>query len=330
MKSLAKTAILILLCCFGGSSGYSGVLAELKVQVEIDAGVIKVGDLWENAGPKAGTVIGAAPPPGRSIEIGAAQLAYIAHLYDVEWKPVSRVERSVVERAGRPLTRDEMAAPIQRSLTDAGASPTITIELANFAPILVPPASFPLISVEALNYDPATDRFSADLIVSTEGMQTQRMRVDGKALDMVTAVVASQRLDTGDVILPAFVHTMQVPKRRLSGRAVTDVSQVVGQTPRHTIALGQPLVEADVGPPLMVQKGSTVVILLETANMSLAAQGLALSSGGRGDEIQVMNPLSRSVVVARVTGVGKAVVLSGSSPIVPPSRVVTRNTEVAN
>jgi flagella basal body P-ring formation protein FlgA len=313
------------------TAGYAGASpAQLRLQVRLDAGVIKVADLWENAGAKADTVIGSAPPPGRSIAIEAAQLAYIAHLYDVDWRPVSGVERTSVERAGRPLTHEEMMEPIKRSLMEAGASPSVTIEFANLAPILVPPSSFPLLQVEAMAYDPGTDRFSADLVASTEGMQTQRMRIAGRVLDMVTAIVAGRRLEPGDVITAIDVHSMQIAGRRLVGPAASDISQVLGQTPKRTIVAGQPLAMADVGAPVMVPKGATVVIVLETANMSLAAQGVALSSGGHDDVIEIMNPLSRAVVAARVTGPGRAVILPGTTPLVAPTRAISRIPEVAN
>jgi flagella basal body P-ring formation protein FlgA len=330
MTSVAKTVLLILLYCFSGTSGHAGTLAQLRLQVRLDSGVITVADLWENAGAKADTVIGAAPPPGRSIAIEAAQLAYIAHLYDVNWRPISGVERALVERAGRPLTHDEMVEPIKRSLVEAGAPTTVTVELANFSPILVPPSSFPLLVVEALAYDPGTERFSADLVASTEGMQTQRMRVAGRVMDMVTAIVATRRLEPGELITPADVRSMQIAGRRLLGAAVSDVSQLLGQTPKRTIVAGQPLAMADVGAPVMVPKGATVVIVLETPSMSLAAQGLALSAGGRDDVIQVMNPLSRAVVAARVTGPGRAVILPGTTPLVAPAHATSRNPEVTN
>jgi len=326
MKSVLP---IVLWCLLGGNAGAEEI-AKLRLQVQLDAGVIKVADIWTNAGAKADTVIGTAPPPGRSIAIEAAQLAYIAHLYDVKWRPISRVERTLVERAGRPLTHDEMVEPVRRSIVEAGASADVKIELANFVPILVPPASFPTLTVEAIRYDPASGRFSADLVASTEGMETQHMRVDGAVTEMVTALVAAHRLEPGDVITPADVRSMQIAQRRLAGPAVSDTALVVGQTPKRAIVAGQPLVAADLGPPLMVQKGSTVLIVLETSSMSLAAQGLALSSGGRDDEIQVMNPLSRAVVAARVTGPGRAVILPGSSPLVPPVRVMPMNQEVSN
>ncbi|HEY1413650.1 MAG TPA: flagellar basal body P-ring formation chaperone FlgA [Rhodopila sp.] len=330
MKRITKTVLLALLCGSFAAQSYAKSAAQLKLQVELDAGVIKVADLWSNAGPKANTIIGPAPPPGRSIAVEAGQLAYIAHLYDVDWKPTSGVERTLIERAGRALSYDEIADPVRRSLVQAGAPPSVTVDLAAMPPILVPPASFPLVTVEADTYDPGSERFSADLVISTEGMETQRTRVTGRVAQMVKALVAAHRLDPGDVITSADVRATQIAERRLVGPVENDLSAVLGQAAKRTIVAGQPLEVADVGPPVMVAKGATVVLTLDTPYMSLTAQGLALGSGGRGDVIEVMNPLTRAVVAARVSGAGRAVVEPGSIPVVPPTRAMPSNSEVAN
>ena len=330
MWTATKRAALILFGCLTSIHGNAAVAPELKLHVQLDAGVIRVSDLWDNPGAKSEAVIGTAPPPGRSIAIEAAQLAYIAHLYDVNWHPTSGVERTFLERAGRPLSYEEMAGPVRRSLIASGAPASVAIELGNVAPILVPPMSFPMISVEGTRYDPATGRFAADLAASTDGMETQRMRIEGRATDMVPTIVATRRLTAGDVITASDVRIMQIAGQRLTGPALTDISEVVGQTPKRTLVAGQPVSATDVGAPVMVLKGATVLIVLETPNMSLASQGLAVSSGGRDDMIQVMNPLSRAIVAARVTGPGRAIVLSGSTPLVAPTRVASRNPEIAN
>ena len=303
--------------------------AVLRLQVALDAGVIRVSDLWANAGPKADTVIGPAPPPGRSIAIEAGQLAYIARLYDVEWRPTSGVERTAVERAGRPLSRDEVSEPIRRSLVEAGAAPAVTVELANFSPILVPPASFPLLSVDGLSYDAAGERFSASITASTEGMQTQRMRVSGRVLQMVPAIVATRRLQADEIIGSADVRPMPIPARRLAGPVIAEPGLAIGQSPKRTIVAGQPLATADIGPPVMIAKGATVAVMVEAPGLSMTAQGLALGAGGQGDLIQVMNPLSRAVVAARVIGPGRAVVAPGAPPV-SPTNATLRSPEVAN
>ncbi len=308
-----------------------GPAATLKLQVQIDSGVLKVADLWVNAGAKSDTVVGPSPQPGRTIAIEAGQLAYIARLYEVNWRPTSGVERASVERAGRPLAREEIAEPIKRSLVEAGAPASVTVELANFAPILVPPMSFPVLSVEAIAYDPASDRFSVSIAASADGMQTQRMRVAGRVAQTVPAVVANRRLQAGDVIGPKDVRLVPFPEKRLAGPVANDLSQVLGQSPKRTIVAGQPLATADFGPPIFVAKGATVVVVAESPGISLAAQGIALGAGGRDDVIQVMNPLSRAIVAARVTGPGRASIDPASAPLVAPAKMAApTNSEVAN
>jgi flagella basal body P-ring formation protein FlgA len=292
--------------------------AALKLQIQIDSGVIKVSDLWANAGAKADTVIGQAPPPGRTIAIGTSQLAFIAQLYDVNWRPVSGVEHASLGRAGRPLTRDEMIEPLRRSLVEAGAPPSVAVDVTSVDPILVPPLSVPVLTVEGMSYDAAGEHFSAQVLISAPGMADQAVRLAGRAADMVPSVVANRRLSPGEVIMPADIRLAQVPQRRLGGPVTGDVSLVVGLTPKHAIVAGQPVSPSDVAPPILVAKGSTVVIAVETPTMSLAAQGIAMTAGSRGDTIQVMNPLSRAIVEARVINAGRAVIEPGSAPIAPP------------
>jgi flagella basal body P-ring formation protein FlgA len=174
------------------------------------------------------------------------------------------------------------------------------------------------VTVEGLSYDPASDRFAANLSISAEGMPTQVMRVAGRVVQMATAVVATRRLAPDDVIAPGDVRQVQMPARRLAGDAVHDAAAAIGQSARRAIALGQPIAAGDIGQPVMIAKGATVVLMMDTPGLSIAAQGLALGSGGRDDTIQVMNPLSRAVMEARVTGPGRATIAPGSTPIVAP------------
>ena len=328
MGKLTRAALLAVLPLLCGAGARDPGGATLKLRVQIESGVIKVADLWENAGAKADAVIGTAPAPGRSIVVEANQLAYIARLFDVDWHPISGVERSAVERLGRPLTHDELASSLRQSLIDAGGSPSATIEFANFSPILVPPTGFPVLSVEQLAYDPVLDRFTANLSASSDGMDTQRMRVSGRLVETVPAIVATRRLSAGDVITAGDVRIAQVPARQLASPTANELGQVIGQSPKRTVVAGQALALVDVGPPVMVPKGSSVVIAVDTQGLSLTAQGVALEAGGRDDMIQVMNPLSRAVLQARITGPGRASVAPGSAPVVSP-KSLPRNPEVA-
>lgn len=328
MRCLGYAALLALAPALYGRAQANELAANLKLRVHLENGVIKVADLWENAGKNADLAVGPAPPPGHSINVEAVQLAYIARIYDVNWHPISGAERTIVERPGRPLTRDELADSLRQSLIDAGASPTARIEFGSVSPVLVSPSLSPLLTVEQMAYEPALERFSASIAVAGEGVDTQRMRVSGLLIQAAPAVVAARRLSAGDVITVDDVRVEYLPLRQLPGPVASEVAQVLGQSPKHAVAGGQPLALTDVGPQVIVPKGATIVMVVESPGLALSAQGIALAAGGRDDLIQVMNPLSRAVLQARITGPGRAIIEPDSSPLVLP-RSVPRNPEVA-
>lgn len=324
MRRLAPCVALALLCAQARAAAPS-----LNLQVHLDAGVIRVGDIWRDAGDGAATVIGAAPPPGRAITVDGPQLAYLARLFNVEWKPVSGVERVTIERPGRAVSREEIVGSVRRSLIEAGAPEDGTVELAGFNPVQVPPLATPAISVQEATYDPGSERFAATLLVAAEGMPTESARVAGRVVQLADAVIATRRIAAGQIVLPGDVRVQAVPQRRLGQDMAHDPAQVVGQAARRLLAAGQPVPLAAIGAPILVEKGEPVALSLATPGMAIVAQGRALTAGGQGDVIQVLNPASRAVLEARVTGPGHASVAPGSTPVTQAAGSPPRNPEIA-
>jgi hypothetical protein len=73
-------------------------VAMLHPQVLLDADVLRLSDLWENAGPRGATVLAAAPLPGRRMVLETVNLVNLARQYGVNWRPMTGSERAVVER----------------------------------------------------------------------------------------------------------------------------------------------------------------------------------------------------------------------------------------
>ena len=329
MRHFSLVCWLVLGCAALGAPSLAAGMPTLNVQIQLDAGVIRVGDIWHDAGGNAAAIIGTAPLPGHSITVDGAQLGYIARLYNVEWKPTSGVERTIIERPGRTLTRDEIVVALRRRLAEAGAPADSTVELTSLNDILVPPTSSPVISVQDISFDAGTERFSATLLIAAEGMATENTRVAGRAVQLVDAVVATRRLSVGQTIGPDDVKLLPISQRRVGVEIARDLNRVVGQAARHTLVSGQPVPIADIGAPILVEKGGLVMLSIEMPGMSIAAQGRALDAGGRGDTIQVMNPMSHAVLEARVSGPGQASVVPGSTPVVAAAGSLSRSSEVA-
>lgn len=87
---------------------------------------------------------------------------------------------------------------------------------------------------------------------------------------------------------------------------LTDPADVVGQEARVTLYAGRPIRPGDIGPPAVVERNALVELVYAAGGLSIRAEGRALARGGAGDRVRVMNLSSRTIVVARLAGDGRA------------------------
>ncbi|MFM7415489.1 MAG: hypothetical protein ACKO51_06845, partial [Alphaproteobacteria bacterium] len=137
--------------------------------------VIRVSDIFEGS-PNGDVVVGAAPNPGQRYVIEAAQLAAIARRFNVEWRPTSGAERNVIERPGRALSREAAIEVLRAELLGLGLPADAELELSAFTPPVLPLNAMPRLSAEGGNYEAASNRFAATLMVMADGMPSIRMR----------------------------------------------------------------------------------------------------------------------------------------------------------
>ena len=291
--------------------------ALLRPAGSLTASVVKLSDLFDELGTGIDRVIGPGPSPGGRIIVEAAQLAAIARQFGVDWRPASPADRVVLERPGRPLTRDEIRQPLRSALDRAGAPGDAELEFPGFTSPLIAVEARVEIAVEQLEYDATTGRFAATIAVNGTGISSQKIRVAGTVIEMVEIPVLTHRLLAGSVVR---VDDVQLTRMRI-GPQTNDVAhapeQVLGLAVRRTIARGQPILLAELGKPVLVNKGARVALQLQSGALIVSASGQAMESGALGDRITVLNPTSRAVIDAEVIGAGRVRVLPDSAPIIP-------------
>ena len=277
--------------------------------------MLRLGDIFENAGPRAMQSVGAAPAPGRRMLLDAASLAAIARRHGLDWRPLSGEERSIVERPGRPVPRDEIEALLRLELARLGADAEFDLDLPGFAPPLVPIAALPEISLEAPHYDAATRRFAATLVVAAEGMAMQRLRIAGRAAPTVPVVLATRRMAVGEVVRATDIEERRLRAERVRPGMAQRAEEVVGRQLRRPIGSAMPFVTVDLVAPVVIAKNQPVLMLLEAPGLALTAQGRALDAAAMGEVVQVMNLASRQVVEAEAIGPGRVRVRQGTAPL---------------
>jgi len=294
--------------------------ATLRTMTTLHAPVVRLSDLFDDAGPNADRVLGPGPGPGGRIVVEAAQLGAIAHQFGVDWHPASSAERAVLERPGRLLPREDILKVLKAALVAAGASPDCEVELPGFSLPLVPFEAKPEALASDLDYDAASGRFSAVLSLTDAAMEPINLRVAGQVDDTIELPVATSRLPAGTVLRADDVRMARVHVSMVHNEVVHAVAGAVGMQLRHPIAAGQPLAVANVTRPTLVERGANVEMQLQSPGLSLLAQGVAMDAGATGERIRVLNPSSRAVVEAVVIGPGQVRVSPDAVPITTASR----------
>jgi len=317
LRPLYRVATLVLLAALtcGGSAIAAGpntsLPPQLRPAVTLEGDVIRLGDLWENAGEKAEVPLARAPEPGKHITLEARWLTAVANAYALDWRPATPFDRSTVERAARAIDIRAVENEVREALTLEGAPAGINIELANRSSmrILVPVNSEQTIGIRDLNYDPRMNRFSAVVEVPAGAANATRVKINGSVFASTRIPVLAHAMGRGDVISENDIEWVDVREEVVRRDIVTNLRQVVGQEPRYPLRAGAPIRTAEIQKPVSVAKNSAVTMIVRTPFMVLSVQGRATEDGSVGDVIRVTNIQSKQVVDARVEGPGQVSVI---------------------
>jgi flagella basal body P-ring formation protein FlgA len=314
---MTRLPLLLLALCVGGVRAEA---TTLRTMTTLHAPVVRLSDLFDDAGGNADRVLGPGPGAGGRIVVEAAQLGAIARQFGVDWRPASSADRAVLDRPGRPLRRDDVLHAVKTALMADGASAECDVELADFTSPLVPLDAEPQPVVSDLDYDAAAGRFSAMLSITGAAMEPMHLRVAGRVDDTVELPVTTARLVAGSVLRVEDVHMARVHTAVLRGEVARRPGDAVGMQVKRQIAAGQPLEMNALMRPSMVQKGATVLMMLDSPGIALTAQGQAVEAGAIGERIRVLNPGSHAVVEADVIGPDRVRVAPNSMPMTVGAR----------
>jgi len=110
------------------------------------------------------------------------------------------------------------------------------------------------------------------------------------------ALVATRTIRATEVIGPADI----APGTAAIPGALTDPAFAVGQEARTILYAGRPIRPGDLGPPALVERNATVVLVYRRGGLSIRAEGRALGRAGPGEALRVINLASRSTVTGVV------------------------------
>ena len=277
----------------------------LKPVVSVDDRVVRLGDLFDGVGERAQVAVATAPPPGSTLVLDAAWLAALAEGQRIGWRPASRLDRAVVERASRTIGAEEIAASLLRALAER--TPTAGTEIKLDDPnlrLIVAAGEHAPPAVDGMTFDRSSGRFSAFLTAPGGDAAAQRLRASGRLLRHTEVPVPTRPLAAGETIGAGDIALVAVRAERLGPDTLLQPAELVGKAARHTLRAGEPLRQSDVETPVVIHRGALVTIVLDTAAMHLTTEGKAMEDAGMGAPIRVANTKSNRVIDAVVAGPG--------------------------
>ena len=282
----------------------------LNEKVSVNGSIIHLGDLFKGVGDKAGIAVAYAPEPGKRAFFDANWLYRVAQNYQLPWKPMSLKQRTVVLRASTVIGTDEIKDHLLAALIEKGLDSDISIELSNrMLRLHVPDHGSASVAVEEITYNPSTQRFAANIIAPADAPDPKRTRVTGRIFRMLEVPVLNRRLGKGEVIRSRDIKWVDIRSKRVGRNIITDETDLIGMSSKRAMRMDTPIRRSEIGHPVLVNKGSLVIMTMSTPLMRLTSQGKAEENGIDGDTIRVLNTQSNKIVQAVVTGAGQVSVI---------------------
>ncbi len=280
-----------------------GVEARLNARVVVDGGVVTLGDVLDEAGPAADAVISRSPAPGERIVIRVSHIYAVARANGLDWKPIRGLDRVVVSRASQRIPLTQIEDRLTEALRDVAPGENFRVELSRRTQRIDLPIDVPAtLDVENLSLDQRSGRFTATLVAALGTHGAVRADVAGRAIAVIDVPVLRRPVRRDEIIVERDLKWTEVRVDRLPAAIITDPADLIGLAARRTLKAGKPIRAGDVGLPLAVTKGASVLITFRTPTMVLTVTGRALQSGAKGETIRVLNTTSNTTIEARIEG----------------------------
>ena len=305
---MKTTALFVAIAC---AAALPASAATLKPLSTLSGATIRLSDLWD--GVINDKPLAPSPAPGGRLTVPAAQLAAIARDYGVDWRPNSNGDRVILERPGRAVTRDDVKPAIVAALPGAGIAADAELEIGAIASDPVPADAKLDISISQFDVDQSSGRFTALLTVAAAEMPDVQLRLTGRVQEMTDVPVLRRRMRPGDVIGAADLTWAKVRTTLARGDVLHTPAQAIGLAAKRSLQPQQPLLAAELGRAMIVQKGETVSLTLDSPGLSVTARAIATEPGGLGDHIRVLNEFGHVTVEAEMVGPGHARVVPGTA-----------------
>jgi flagella basal body P-ring formation protein FlgA len=280
----------------------------LRSNITVSSDIVRIGDLFDNAAGAADVPIFRSPSPGRSGFLTARRVSYAVRNFGLDWNNPYRISEIAVYRDGRQIPLSEIEDAIKARIEQLDANKQAAdLDLAfdtTPAPFIVPSNAGDEITLLHADFEARSGRFVAVITTSGKSAGTIQRKFTGRAIDVVSAPILSRSVARGGRITGEDVTMTRMPRSSVPTNALFESSDVVGMIATRPLHSGAVVRARDVERPRVVGKSELVTVVYIVPGLQLTAKAQALESGSKGDVVTIMNPRSKRVFEAVVTGPG--------------------------
>jgi len=281
---------------------------KLKAEVVVTGGIVRIGDLVENAGIIADVPIFRSPDLGSTGSVSAEAVVEAVRAHALIGLDTAGLNDVMVTRAARTIEPQQIESALTSALSlqySLGAVKDIQLTYDRaLGSIYVEPTAKGEPRVVQLTYDGRNLRFDATIEVPGRGS----MRLAGTARATIEVLTVARPLTRGEVIKQADVVSERRPRNVVSGDVIVNRDLAIGLAVRNGMQPGQVLRSADLTKPEVVVRNETVTLIYQVPGIMLTVRGKASEGGAEGDVIMVLNEQSKRLVQGVVIGPGRVLV----------------------
>lgn len=301
--------LLCMIACAWASPALAAPTIEVVKTATVSGPTIEIGEIARLRGfSKARAAEIAAITVGKSPAVGLGQYMPRAYLEGrIRDGGVENTVRLVLplrvelSRKSKTIKGAQVEARIRATLDEAmphAPEDIAQIRVPHIADIKAPSGAD--ISIKLKPREDFVGDVMVDVLVTDEGTQIRSRRVSVVVDLFVDTYGVSQEVRRGYRLTTADLVALRIPRSRIPKDAISRPEFVEGALVRRDIKPGEPIRDAFLQVPPMVERGQRVRMIARRGSVSISSMGEAMGNGARGAMIRVRNLQSRKIVGGRV------------------------------
>ncbi len=319
MKAFILLAAAALVVVWSFTARAQSTIPTLKAEVAVTSDLVRIGDILSNAGEHAGQPIFRAPELGSSGTIQVHRVMEALRAHGILVFDTKNLTEVLITRESRTVSLNDLSRAVAEA---AGkryefsniADLTVTFD-SHMKPLQIEPSVTDAPKIGNVTYDSRTNRFEATIdMPGSMKLRRNPVRLTGTLVETTEVVTLARPISRSEIIRESDLVIERLARADIPTDALTKLEVVVNQAARRALRTGQTLRVADLMKPQIVTRDEGVTIVFRSGGITLTMRGKAMNNGAEGDSIPVLNPQSKRVVQATVTGPG-VVTVSDFNPV---------------